>query len=196
MRNNHRVSKLMAAGVISCFALSGVVAHAQHEGHRHEAHQHDAQTKAPDAAIIVQQAYAFPSRPGVPNAAVYFEVVKNAGTAPDALLSVSGKVAKRIELHQMVIQAQVMRMRQLPKIDLPPGQPVDMAKGSAYHVMLLGLHEPLKAGQRFPLTLHFKAAGEQTVMVEVQESGKAGKAGKGHGGHEHGGHDHAKGHQH
>lgn len=189
MRKNHRVSTLLAAGVVSLMALGGV-AHAQHEGQQHEAHQHEAKeeaAKAPAADIIVQQAYTFPSRPGVPNVAVYFEVVKNTGASPDALLSASGDVAKRIELHEMVMQDQVMRMRQLPKIDLPAGERVEMAKGSAYHVMLIGLHKPLTAGQQFPLTLHFKEAGEQTVTVEVKEAGKSGKGGHDHH-HGHGGH--------
>lgn len=190
MRKNHRVSMLLVAGFVGLVALTGV-AQAQHGGHSHEGQQPDAGAGTAVSGIVVQQAYTFPSRPGVPNAAVYFEVVKNAGSAPDALLSASGDVARRIELHEMVVQDQVMRMRQLPKIDLPAGEAVNMAKGSAYHVMLMGLHEPLKAGQRFPLTLHFKEAGEQTVTVEVKEAAKAGKT---KGGHDH--HGHGEGHQH
>lgn len=172
--------RLMASAVMAAAALGSTgVTQAQHAGHA-------TGTVAEAAGVVIQQAYTLPSRPGVPNVAVYFDDVRNTASVADELLSVSTTVAKRAELHEMVMDGQVMRMRELPKIDLPAGASVDMAKGSAYHVMLIGLHEPLQTGDKFPLTLRFRQAGEQTVTVEVRGVGK--------GGRQQGGHDHHHGH--
>ena len=56
-------------------------------------------------------------------------------------------------------------MRQLDGIDLPPGSTI-MLKPSGIHLML-GLKQPLKQGQTFPLTLTFQKAGVVDVTVEV-----------------------------
>ncbi len=156
--------------------------------HAHTAHQSAGDHQPADTAarkgIVIEQGYTFPSRPGVPNVGVYFDKVLNAGEQADQLVSVHSRISQRAELHEMQMDGEVMRMRELPQIDLPAGAEVDMAKGSSYHVMLIGLKEPLKAGQSFDLVLNFRHAPAQTVRVEVREA--AGKAG--HGSHGHGGH--------
>ncbi|MDO4681471.1 MAG: copper chaperone PCu(A)C [Lautropia sp.] len=175
------VSAVMAAATLG---LTGVT-QAQHADHATD-------TTARAAGVVIQRAHTFPSRPGVPNVAVYFDDVRNTASAADELVSASTTVAKRAELHEMVMEGQVMRMRELPKIDLPAEASVDMAKGSAYHVMLIGLHEPLKTGDKFPLTLRFRQAGEQTVTVEVLGVGNGGKHQAGHDHH----HGHGEHHKH
>jgi periplasmic copper chaperone A len=47
--------------------------------------------------------------------------------------------------------------------------------------MLMGLAQPLKAGQSFLLTLTFPKAGSQTVTVTVQNVGAMGPGGRRHG---------------
>jgi copper(I)-binding protein len=73
-------------------------------------------------------------------------------------------------MHEMRMDDKVMRMKELPAIDLPAGQEVVFARGQAqgYHLMLLGLKQPLKDGDRFPVWLTFKQAGEVKVEVYVQ----------------------------
>jgi copper(I)-binding protein len=65
------------------------------------------------------------------------------------------------------MEGDVMRMRQVDAIDVPAGQAVELKPGS-FHLMLMGLKAPLKAGDRFPLTLKFEKAGEVKVDVAVQ----------------------------
>jgi copper(I)-binding protein len=68
------------------------------------------------------------------------------------LVEVKSPVAGRVELHQMAMEGQTMRMRAVESIDLPAGQTVNLASGG-YHVMLFELRHQLKEGEQVPLTL-------------------------------------------
>lgn len=98
-------------------------------------------------------------------------------TAPLQLIAVDSPVAKTVELHEMRLGNDIMRMRQVAGIAVPPGQTVALQPGG-YHVMLIGLHQPVTAGQQVPLTLTFETAqGErltQVVQAEVRALGAAG----------------------
>jgi len=93
----------------------------------------------------------------------------------DRLLSASSPVAKKAELHTMSMEGMVMKMRPLPGLDIPAGQPVTLKPG-AEHIMLEGLNAPLREGQSFPLTLTFEKAGTRTVTVAIEKPGAAGPA--------------------
>ena len=69
----------------------------------------------------------------------------------------------------MTTEGDVMRMREVPVIDLPAGQEVQLRHGQRYHLMLINLRQPLKVGDRFDLTLKFEKAGETTVKAWVQQ---------------------------
>lgn len=124
--------------------------------------------KAGDLAI--DHPYATPSRPGMTTGAVYFRAIKNNGTEPDRLLSAHTPAAATVELHRMEMDGDVMRMRAVPAIELPAKTEVRLRHGTpnGHHLMLLGLKAPLKDGDRFPVTLTFRRAGEREVMVWVQ----------------------------
>jgi copper(I)-binding protein len=91
----------------------------------------------------------------------------------DRLVSLSTPVAKKAELHTMSMQGMVMKMRPLSGLDIPAGQPVTLKPGGE-HIMLMGLSQPLRAGQTFPLTLDFEKAGSRTVTVTVEKAGATG----------------------
>jgi len=88
----------------------------------------------------------------------------------DRLVSLSTPVAKKAELHTMSMQGMVMKMRPLPGLDIPARQPVTLKPGGD-HIMLMGLNQPLRAGQTFPLTLDFEKAGSRSVTVTVEKAG-------------------------
>ena len=91
----------------------------------------------------------------------------------DKLVAASTPVAKKAELHTMSMSGMVMKMRPVASIDIPAGQAVTLQPGG-FHIMLMGLKHPLKAGQTFPLTLTFTKAGAQTVNVAVEKIGAMG----------------------
>ena len=102
------------------------------------------------------------------------------------LVGVSSPVATA-ELHEMKMDtSNVMRMRQVPSLDLPKMQDVQLKPGG-YHVMLMGLKQQLKAGDTVPITLKIEQNGkvtEQTVKAEVRDVTAAAPSG-GHAGMDH-----------
>lgn len=103
-------------------------------------------------------------------------------TAPQAARLVDAKspLAATVEIHEMRMDGDTMRMRAIPALDLPAGQAVDLKPGG-YHVMLMGLTQPLSAGQMVPVTLVFEV-GSQRRSMDLQVPVRALSDG-GHGGH-------------
>ena len=85
---------------------------------------------------------------------------------PERLLEGRTPVAGRAEIHEMAMEGQVMRMRQVKGIDLPAGKPVVLASGG-YHVMLLDLKRQLKEGENVDLTLVVQDAAAKRQEVKV-----------------------------
>lgn len=128
-------------------------------------------------SLHIDHPYAVPTRPGMGTASVYFRGLRNDGQTADRLLSARTPVAARVEIHQMQMQGEVMQMRALPLLELPPGQALAWRHGapSGYHLMLTDLKAPLKEGDRFPVSLSFEKAGVIEVQVWVQTPRDAGQ---------------------
>ena len=119
-------------------------------------------------AISVGHPYARSTGAGQPIGGGFLKLV-NGGEA-DRLVSASADVSKSVELHEMKMEGDVMRMRQVDGIALQAGQTVELKPGG-YHLMFVGLKAPLKAGDSFPMKLKFEKAGEVTVDVKVEAAG-------------------------
>jgi len=118
--------------------------------------------------ITIGHPYAWATAaPGQP-ASVYV-TLDNQGEA-DRLVSASTTAALRVELHEMAMDGDVMRMRQLPAIELPAGQSVELKPGGL-HMMLIGPRAPLKVGEGLLLKLKFEKAGEVTVYATIEAAG-------------------------
>ena len=96
-------------------------------------------------------------------------VLDNQGKQNDALINISTPVATKIEIHNMTMENDVMKMRALQKLVLPAQTRIDMKPHGNIHLMLIGLKEPLTVRQPFPMTLTFKKAGKITVSVWVEQ---------------------------
>ena len=98
----------------------------------------------------------------MPSSAAYVAIM-NHGGIPDRLLDVTSNLARKTELHTMVMKNGVMKMRQVEGgIDLLPGKTIHLAPGG-FHVMLVGLNAPLTANGMFEITLVFQNAGKKTI---------------------------------
>jgi copper(I)-binding protein len=128
--------------------------------------------------LFVRHPYASPSLSGAQNGAVYFKGIHNKGKTPDQLIGARSDVSQSVQMHEMRMDSNVMRMKEMSAIDIPAGEEVVFARGQAqgYHLMLLGLKQPLKDGDRFPVWLTFKQAGEVKVEVSVQTPKAAAQA--------------------
>jgi copper(I)-binding protein len=99
-------------------------------------------------------------------------VVKNRGSIPDRLVSVTGEIADMAEIHQMAVDDKgVMTMRPTQEgIEVPAGGEVALEPGS-FHIMFMGIKHPLKKGDSFAGTLTFEKAGSVDVQFAVEDIG-------------------------
>ncbi len=107
--------------------------------------------------------------PGAVKNSAAFMMFDNKGAA-DKLIGVSGDVAKEIQIHSMITEAGVMKMREINSLDIPANGTAELKPGG-FHVMLIGLKDGLKEGEKFPLKLKFEKAGEVTVQVTAEKPG-------------------------
>lgn len=100
-----------------------------------------------------------------------------------ALVAAESPIAGVVEIHEMRMEGNVMRMRAIPKLELPAGKAVDLKPGG-YHVMLMDLKQPLKKGESVPIKLKFQGKDgkpqEVEVKAEVRDLAAAAPKGAGH----------------
>jgi len=97
-----------------------------------------------------------------------FMTIINDGTAADQLVSASSPVSAEVQTHTVQMDNGMMRMRELPNgIPVPAAGRVELKPGSL-HIMFIKLDHPLRAGEKVPVTLKFRVAGEKTVTFEVR----------------------------
>jgi len=145
MKRTTRAALCAALAALSVFAFQ---LHAQSKG-----------------ALSIEKPWA---RATVPGAAVggAFLTVRNEG-AEDRLVGATSPIAARTEMHAMTMDKDVMRMREVKGIEVPAKGSVELKPGG-YHLMLIDLKQPLKQGEKVPLTLKFEKAGEIRVELAVE----------------------------
>ena len=72
-----------------------------------------------------------------------------------------------VEIHEMRMEGNTMRMRGVEQLELPPGRGVELKPGG-YHVMLMDLKAPLKKGETVPIRLKVRGKSGQTQSIEVK----------------------------
>jgi copper(I)-binding protein len=114
--------------------------------------------------LAIDQPWSRATPKGAPVAGGYLRVT-NSGTAADRLIGASFALAAKGEVHEMSMDNGVMRMKQVPGIEIPPGTSVELKPGG-YHLMFLNLRDQIAEGARVKGTLVFETAG--TVGVDFQ----------------------------
>jgi periplasmic copper chaperone A len=109
-----------------------------------------------------------------------YMTITNKGTAPDRLVGGSTSAASGFEVHSMVMEQGVAKMRPVEGgLEIKPGETVELKPGS-FHVMLVGLKEPLQKGQKVKGTLQFEKAGKVDIEYAVEPLGATTPAAGGH----------------
>jgi periplasmic copper chaperone A len=125
---------------------------------------------APPTSIVLDNAWSRATPPGASVGDGYFTVT-NKGTVPDRLTGVTSAVADHAEVHEMTMKNGVMTMRPLAHgVEIKPGETVQLKPGGN-HVMMFGLKQPLKAGEKVKGTLTFERAGTVDIVYAVQGLG-------------------------
>jgi len=82
------------------------------------------------------------------------------------LIEARSPVAGVVELHEMAMDGDIMKMRAVGAIEVPAGRSVELRPGG-YHVMLMQLKRQLNEGETVPLVLVFESGGRRET-VEIQ----------------------------
>ena len=134
--------------------------------------------RADQAGIEVSEAFARATIGRATSGVVYLSLFNHA-TLPDRLTAASTAVAARADLHMTERDGDIVKMRRVENVAIPAGEAVSFSPAAA-HIMLSGLHAPLREGESFALTLEFETAGPVTVNVPVKSiAAGAGEAGHG-----------------
>lgn len=133
--------------------------------------------------LVITQAWSRATPGGAKVAGAYL-TIENKGSAADRLVGGGADVAGHVEIHEMAMEGGVMKMRALDNgLAIEPGKTVKLAPGG-YHVMLIDLKNPLKQGDKVPVTLQFEKAGKVNLSFDVQGVGAQAPGGSGdHSGH-------------
>jgi copper(I)-binding protein len=132
--------------------------------------------------VMIHDGWARASIGSAPNSAAYMTLMTH-GDSADKLVGAKTQVAETAELHNHIMEGDIAKMREVEAIEVKPGEAATLEPGG-FHVMLMGLKEPLTAGDVLPLTLIFEQAGEVTLEVPIKDL----RGGMKHGdGHKHGG---------
>lgn len=122
------------------------------------------------AQVNVSSAWARSTVPGQGGTGAFMTLVSRDG---GKLIGAASPVAGVVELHEMAMDNNVMKMRAIPSLDLPAGREVQLKPGG-YHVMLLDLKRPLKIGEKVQIELRLETRDgkrvTQPVEVEVRSA--------------------------
>lgn len=171
--------KYLSSLIISLFLMTGHGAFAgtaNHEKHAH--HDHDSKT------LMVKDVVIRATTPNAGATAAY-GIIHNHSDKDDRLIGASVSFAKKAEIHEMKLEGDVMKMREIADgLIIPAGEIVTLAKG-AEHVMLMGLTGPITMDGTYQITFEFAHAG--TITVEAGTISLSGKPAA---------HNHDHGHKH
>jgi periplasmic copper chaperone A len=111
--------------------------------------------------------------------------IRNTGSEPDRLVSGSTPVAGKFEVHEMSMDNGVMRMRPVPDgVVIKAGETV-VLKPQSFHIMMMGLKQPIEKGKPFKGSLVFEKAGAVEIDFTVEAVGATAPAATGHDAHHH-----------
>lgn len=113
------------------------------------------------AAVTTSDIWVRTTAPGQKVAGAYLHL---SSTEDVKLTGGSSPASETLELHEMSMQGEVMKMRRLDGIDLPAGKKVELKPGG-YHIMLMGISSQIKEGDVIPMELIITdRAGKQTSL--------------------------------
>jgi len=121
--------------------------------------------------LVVENAMGNLALP-MPNGAVYMTIT-NGTDDDDALIDAAVPGCDAVELHEMIMEDDVMVMRQMEgnRIPVPAGETVMLQRGGL-HVMCIGKTAEFAVGESVPVTLTFEKAGTMEVTAEVIDPGE------------------------
>ena len=117
--------------------------------------------------IKVENPYVRATPPHLPNSAAFMSVI-NDSNSDIAIIKASSNVSKVVELHTHDMKDGVMKMYQVPQINIPANGKTVLKPGG-FHIMFIGLNQPLKVGNEVSLTLEFSNGETKTITAPIKK---------------------------
>lgn len=118
---------------------------------------------SPSPDLLVEGAWARSTMPGQDVSAVYLTLT----SAVDAqIVEVRSEAAETVQVHEMTVENDIMRMRERKGVPLPAGRAVRLQPGGT-HLMLQQLKKPLAPGDQIALSLTWLGAGGRERVTRI-----------------------------
>ena len=121
---------------------------------------------AADSNLRIHAPYVRLAPPGAAATGAFMRI-ENAGATDRQLIKAESPAAKTVELHTHLNEGGMMKMRAVPFIAIKAGGQTELEPGS-YHVMLIGLTQPLKDGDQVAITLTFDDGSQQRISAPAR----------------------------
>jgi len=151
---NKQTSTVFKAFVIGCVVFGFMAASQQ------------TSAQSPATSVEFTDPWIRGSVPGQKNGAAY-TTIKNGSAEPVAIVSGTSDRADRIELHTIIREDGVAKMREVQQIDVPALGLVKLEPGG-FHIMFIGLEKPFVAGETVPVTVRLSNGQTQVVNFMVK----------------------------
>jgi hypothetical protein len=118
--------------------------------------------------LTIDHPYIVKPMPGMKAASGYL-VIKNKGKESEYLINLESLFSKNIELHEMTMVGDVMKMKKLSNgLEIPSGKEI-LLKPGGFHIMFKNLNKELLTGSKEKVILHFKNTGKIIVNFEISD---------------------------
>ncbi len=153
---------MLATALAVSVMFTPITVRADHQGTNHHTTDKAAQKSVKLGALTLNMPWSRATTAGAKVGAGYLSI-SNDGQE-DTLLSVTSAISERVEIHEMKMDNNIMRMRELDKgLVIPSKGNVDLKPGG-YHIMFMNLKQQIKENETFKAKLTFAKAG----MIEVE----------------------------
>jgi copper(I)-binding protein len=115
--------------------------------------------------VEIENPWMRATAPGAKVAAGYM-IVRNKSGSPERLVGASSPVAAKVETHVHIKDGEILRMREVKSLDVPAKGTLELKPGGG-HLMFIDIKQPLKEGDKVPVTLKFEHAGEIKTEFQV-----------------------------
>ncbi|CAM3771361.1 copper chaperone PCu(A)C [Vibrio aquimaris] len=117
--------------------------------------------------IMFSHTYARATPPNAATSAVFSEIM-NHSDKDRVIVSATTEAAGKVELHDVINEGDIMKMRQVDKLTIPANSMIELKPGSL-HIMLFNLKKPLVEGENIDVTLTFANGDKKVVSAPIKK---------------------------
>lgn len=117
--------------------------------------------------LMIHEPYVRATPPNAPTSAAFMHIM-NGSDKDRAIVSATTPAAGRVELHTVITEGEVMKMRQVNTIEIPANGDVSLKPGGL-HIMLFDLKQALKEGESVDINLTFANGDKKTVKAPIKK---------------------------